>query len=273
MNRVLCFAVAILAAPPTAATSPCVNIFQDLSPLVSPADLSTDLPQNTSPILHLDDGNAGSITLLVNGAPVLFHEQILFLQNGFSENDRLVRVIPDAPLAPGATVEVEVARARLGGFGVGEGVDEDAPEAPAAEGTGPFSDGACPPYGEIQVQLPSDAVIAIANLGEGNPSFESGDVTAASVDESLVVSGPSGLTRPVGVAAVDVAGNISRTVTVDLEFACDLDPQSDDGCPAAPFGCVSGPPPSEMLLPLAILMLRRRRHSKAALARAPSRLW
>jgi hypothetical protein len=184
--------------------------------LLAPRDSATGVPTN-SRILIVHGGNVFTLEAST-GAPIEAETTLLPIEQGFSFPIELKLLTPVSVLPPDTTIVVKADGDLLGTFATGERPDNDAPTAPALRFVGPYTDGACPPYVEFDIEEDAETAFVIASLSGDNRQ------AGLSVDAQLVVTGPANETRPVEFHAVDFAGNRSSAVIIDATFPSEFNP-------------------------------------------------
>lgn len=163
-------------------------------------------------------------------------------------DQRWIRIIPAAELPPVALVSLSFDGATAATFTVGDGPDGEAPPAPVVDLFGPCVDGACPPMVELSVDGDAAAIASASNA----PALSDGArLDGIGTGTSIVVSGEADATATVFVSAIDLAGNVSPPVEIEVTFPA----QFGTGSGGENVSLVRGPVPGEAGLVAALLLV------------------
>lgn len=254
MHRFVFVATCLFAAVSVSA-EPCLlpdeqNLF--LSPVIAPRAGAT-VPTNVA--ILVEDAPATLTLASATSGPVPYALEHLRV-SGLAG---VLRLVPEAPFAPGDTVTLTRDETVLLEAVVGDGPDTDPPKAPAATFAGPYSNGRCGAMVHVVVGSgggdggDDEDVILIATRGE--PSFgDEAQVAALSMGSSLAVAGESASTETLQITAIDAAGNLSPSTAVEVSF-----PDTSPLGRVSTGDCGAGTVAPGFLLPLLALRQRRRR--------------
>lgn len=195
-----------------AATPPCIVPFESAPRLFAPR-AGLVIPANGRVVaidpegaITLVDGNAQTVDVDVSSIDV---------DVGFADPFQL-RVLTPKNFVTGALI-VE----KNGEFTselLAEGVNDlEPPPPPTATVIGPYTDGACPPYVELDVEPDDDVAFVIATV-DGDDDV----IDGLSIDRQLIVAGPADETRSVTLRSVDLVGHLSEPVSIEVTFPSEI---------------------------------------------------
>jgi hypothetical protein len=198
----------LLGAVTARATEPCFSPAGLLGGLSIPGDGTAVAPSNVTPIV---DGGALEIRLVGPGGDEPIAIEDLFIDGGLSRAT-LRRLVPRGPLSEGQSYTIIVDGQVRSSFTVGAGLDLIAPAPPDASFTGGAD--SC---GAAFVGVASEDAAFFIGAVNGQPVIGANvslNGLAAAGAGNLVLFGTG--SAVVNVAAVDLAGNVSASVPVEV---------------------------------------------------------
>jgi hypothetical protein len=247
---VIALAFASMFAPAVRAQlDPCAPEQQSLRGLdVLPTSGATGVPQNATPFVTGADLELRLVGPDGNDVPTSIEDMLVLGSFGLQSTVR--RLVPAGDLSPGETITIIADGSVRSTFTVGDAVDGEAPASPDAVVDGVTEGTTASACGPIQSSVTfgvaaEDAVLFIGVVN-GQPALGAGvRLDGASTTDELVLFTEGAV--EVNVAAVDLAGNVSASVPVNVDvpkvppgfFSCASTTPSDLAVPFAGLSCLA----------------------------------
>jgi hypothetical protein len=200
--------VALVIASSSALAEPCFGP-PALDIMVFPINGQTDMPTNATPFT-----SAGA-KLQIGGVDVAARIDSMTMAGGFPA---FQRIVPDNDFASGATVDVVLDGVRAGSFTVGADEDLGVPVISGVQLLREEHDGCNSTVVLNGIPTGVNDLMLVAKLNS-TPTLEPGEVFdgITRLDE-LRVFGQADTPAQVHVSGVDLAGNLSEALVVDVIF-------------------------------------------------------
>jgi hypothetical protein len=228
---VISFACALLVgADAQAQLDPCAPQQSSLRGFdVLPSQGATGVPVNATPFVTGADLELRLVGPDGNDVPTTIEDMLVLGSFGLQTTVR--RLVPAGDLSPGETITIIADGSVRSTFTVGDAADGDAPAVPDAVVDG-VSEGvnasACGPIqSSVTVGVAAEDAVLFVGVVNGQPALGAGvRLDGASTTDELVLFTEGAV--EVNVAAVDLAGNVSASVPVNVDvpkvppgfFAC-----------------------------------------------------
>jgi hypothetical protein len=223
-SAVVALAYATEARPCDRAVAPNVVGFT-----VLPADGARDVPTNVTPFVSGADLEL--VLLDAQGREIPSTLQDMLVLGEFATQTALRRVLPDLELPPGATVQVRADGAIVSTFTVGDAADVTPPLVEAAlagtaQGARDTTGFSCAYESFARIGVAGEDAAFFVGVKDGAPELGAAvRFDGATSTDELFIFGQGG--ARVNVAGIDLAGNVSASVPVDVELP-------ELGCASAP---------------------------------------
>jgi hypothetical protein len=252
----------LVGADASAQVDPCApqqNALRGLD--VLPVSGATGVPVNATPFVTGADLELRLVGADGNDVPTSIEDMLV--AGSFGVQSTVRRLVPAGDLSPGETITIVADGSIRSTFAVGDAADGEAPSVPDAVVDG-VTEGAnasaCGPIqSSVTVGVAAEDAVLFVGVINGQPALGAGvRLDGASTTDELVLFTEGAI--EVNVAAVDLAGNVSASVPVNVDvpkvppgfFSC-ASTSAAGMAPFAPFALAL------CALPLLTRRTRRRR--------------
>ena len=244
----------VLAPDARAQLDPCAPQQLSLRGLdVLPSEGANGVPVNATPFVTGADLELRLVGADGSDVPTSIEDMLVL--GSFGAQSTLRRLVPAGDLSPGETITIIADGQIRSTFTVGEAADGEAPSIPDAvvDGVSEGETNACGPIqSSVTVGVASQDAAFFVGVINGQPALGAGvRLDGASTTDELVLFTEGAV--EVNVAAVDLAGNVSASVPINVDV-----PKVPPGF----FSCASSSSPAGLtplvLSALCALAVRRR---------------
>jgi uncharacterized protein (TIGR03382 family) len=184
---------------------------------VLPSEGATGVPINATPFVTGADLELRLVGADGNDVPTSIEDMLVL--GSFGVQSTVRRLVPAGDLSPGETITIIADGSIRSTFTVGDGADGEAPAVPDAvvDGVTEGVTNACGPIqSSVTVGVASDDAAFFVGVINGQPALGAGvRLDGASSTDELVLFTEGAV--EVNVAAVDLAGNVSASVPIDVD--------------------------------------------------------
>lgn len=218
MRILVVTAVLVLAPAARAQLDPCAPEQQSLRGIdVLPTEGATGVPINATPFVTGADLELRLVGADGNDVPTSIEDMLVLGSFGLQSTVR--RLVPAGDLSPGETITIIADGSIRSTFTVGDAEDGEAPSIPDAvvDGVTEGSTTACGPIqSSVTVGVASQDAAFFVGVINGQPALGAGvRLDGASSTDELVLFTEGAV--EVNVAAVDLAGNVSASVPLNVD--------------------------------------------------------
>lgn len=248
--------VLALAPAASAQLDPCAPQQLSLRGLdVLPSEGANGVPVNATPFVTGADLELRLVGADGSDVPTSIEDMLVL--GSFGAQSTVRRLVPAGDLSPGETITILADGQIRSTFTVGDAADGEAPSIPDAvvDGVTEGETNACGPIqSSVTVGVASQDAAFFVGVINGQPALGAGvRLDGASTTDELVLFTEGAV--EVNVAAVDLAGNVSASVPINVDV-----PKVPPGF----FSCASSSPAALTPMALAALcaLALRRRHAR-----------